>query len=430
MTCTPPRAVEVLPSGPVTGALTAPTSKSVTNRMLIIAALADGHSVIRDPLESDDSAAMRAAVAAFGAAVRADTEAWHVTGTAGRLTSPAAPVSAGLSGTTMRFVTAVAALAPRGATVTGRPPLLRRPIGPLSAALTALGADVRDDGGFPPVVAAGGGIDGGTVRVDGTASSQFSSALLLVAPYARRDVTLDVRGTVARGYIELTAAVMRDWGAEAVAAGDARWTVRAGRGYGARDRQVEYDASAAAHLLAVGAATGGSVTVTNAAVDARQPDTAFPDVLAAMGCRVERRDAALTVTGPSVLAPVDVDLRVMPDQVTTVAALAALADGTTTIRGAAVTRGHETDRLAALAGELAKLGVTVEERPDGLVVHGGSPRGPARLSTYDDHRLAMAFAALAARVPGVVIDDPGCVAKTYPGFWTDVGGLGVRWQER
>jgi 3-phosphoshikimate 1-carboxyvinyltransferase len=191
---------------------------------------------------------------------------------------------------------------------------------------------------------------------------------------------------------------------------------------------VEYDASAAAHLFAVAAATGGTVTVTNADPASRQPDAALPALLAGMGATVRRQGTALSVTGPPELLPIDVDLAAMPDQVTTMAALAALAPGRSRLRGVAVTRGHETDRLAALASELTKLGVGVAERPDGLEVRGGQAAGPARLATHGDHRLAMAFAALAARVPGVVIQDPGCVAKTYPGFWDDLAAAGLRWR--
>lgn len=423
-------ALEVLPAGPVSGELAAPASKSVTNRLLLMAALATGDSVLRAPLHSDDSAAMQAAIAAFGATVREDGDSLHIHGTGGRLRSPHRSVSSRLSGTTMRFVAGLATLAPGGGTITGEPPLLRRPIGSLSAALAHLGADVHDDDGFPPFVAKGGGLAGGTARIDATASSQFASAVLLVAPYARTDVTLIVEGTVADGYIDLTAQLMTDWGALVRREDRLRWHVRGGDGYTARDRSVEYDASAAAHLFAIAAATGGTVTVTNAADGSRQPDAAFTRVLASMGCAVARDASALTVTGPASLSPVEVDLAAMPDQVTTVAALAAMARGTTTITGAAVTRGHETDRLAALAGELAKLGVGIEEHADGLVIHGGSPRGPARLATHDDHRLAMAFAALAARVPGITIQDPGCVAKTYPGFWADLTGMGVPWRDR
>jgi len=428
--CPAAEAVEVIPSGPAAGALAAPTSKSVTNRLLVLATLAAGTSVLHDPLVSDDSTVMRETIGAFGAAVRISPEAWSVTGTGGVLRTPDRAVSAGLSGTTLRFVAGLAVLAPGGAVVTGAPPLLRRPVGPLTAALAGLGADVRDEGGYPPVVAAGGGLDGGRVTVDATASSQFASAVLLVAPYARRDVHLAVRGAGAGGYVDLTAEVMRDWGAQVGREGTGAWRVTAGHGYTARDRRVEYDASAAAHLLALAASTGGTVTVTNATAGTRQPDAALTDVLAAMGCTVTREGDAVTVTGPATLRPVDADLTAMPDQVTTVAVLAALADGVSTITGAAVTRGHETDRLAALAQELAKAGVAVAEQPDGLVVHGGGACGPASLATHDDHRLAMAFASLGARVAGIVVEDPGCVAKTYPGFWDDLRVLGVQWRER
>lgn len=428
----PARAVEVRPAGPVAGRLAAPASKSVTNRLLVIAALAEGTSVLDAPLASDDSRAMLTAVEALGAAVppEADAPTWHITGTGGRLSSPPEPVSVGLSGTAMRFAVAMATLPPRGATVSGDAPLRRRVIGPLVTALTGLGAAVRDRDGYPPVDAAGGGLAGGAVTVDVSASSQFASAVLLVAPYARGDVTLEVRGPAATDYIALTAEVMGDWGAQVTRLDAARWRVAAGHRYVARHRRVEYDASAAAHLLSFAAATGGRVTVSNAAAGTRQPDAGLPAVLASMGCRVDRDGDAVTVTGPDQLAPVSVDLAAMPDQVTTVAALAALAEGASRITGAAVTRGHETDRLAALAVELGKVGVVVEELPDGLVVQGGRARGPARLATHDDHRLAMAFAALAARVPDVVVEEPWCVTKTYPGFWADVAGLGVQWCEQ
>jgi 3-phosphoshikimate 1-carboxyvinyltransferase len=417
--------VELVPSGPVRAALAAPASKSVTNRALVCAALADGGSRLVGPLVSDDAAAMRAAVGALGATVEDSGGAWLVAGTGGRPRSPDAPLDARLSGTTMRFLAAVATLTPVGATVTGQAGLLARPVGPLTGALRALGARVADAGGHPPVTAAGGGLAGGQVTVAAARSSQFASAVLLVAPFARAQVRLAAEGLGAPGYVELTAEVMRWFGVGVERAGAACWVVRPGR-YQGRTLEVEYDASAAAHLYAVAAATGGEVTVTNAAPGSRQPDAGLPEVLARMGARVRRAASALTVAGPDVLAPVDADLAAMPDQVTTVAALAALAPGTSRIAGVAVARGHETDRLAALAAELAKLGVGVEQRPGGLVVHGGRATGPARVATHGDHRLAMAFAAVAARVPGVTIEDPGCVAKTYPGFWRDLAAAGLR----
>lgn len=423
----PDGACEVRPSGPVRGSLAAPASKSLTNRLLVLAALADGDSVLRDPLDSDDSAAMGALVVGLGARVERGAGAWRVRGTRGRPARPAGPLHAGLSGTTMRFGTAIAALAPGPVTVTGDPPLERRPIGALTAALGALGAQAADRGGYPPVRLAGGGLAGGEVTVDVSGSSQFASAVLLVAPYARADVTVRNSGRAAGAYVAMTVAAMRDWGAAVTDRADG-WSVRAGTGYGARDRPVEYDASAAAHLLALAVATGGRVTVGNATEGSLQPDAGVTAVFERMGARLRRDGDAVTVDGPDRPAPVDVDLSDTPDQVTTIAALAALAEGATTIRGVAVARGHETDRLAALADELGSLGVRVDERPDGLVVHGGAPRGPARLRARGDHRLAMAFAALAARVPGVVIEDPGCVTKTYPRFWADVRRLGVDWR--
>src|SRR5919107_311603 len=346
------------------------------------------------------------------------------------MVSPDRPLDARLSGTTMRFLAAAATLTPEGATVTGRPPLLRRPVGPLVAALRALGADVADaGGGLPPVTAAGGGLEGGRATVDAGASSQFASAVLLVAPYARRPVTLTAERLGAVAYVELTAALMGRFGAVVEPAGEAAWRVEPGP-YRPADLAVEYDASAAAHLFALAAATGGQVTVTNAGAGTLQPDAALPDLLAAMGATVTRDGDAVAVRGPATLAPVDADLAALPDQVTTVAALAALADGRSRLRGVGVARGHETDRLAALAAELAKLGVAVTERPDGLEVAGRGPQAlrPARLATWGDHRMAMALAAVAARVPGVVLEDPACVAKTYPRFWDDLATAGLAWQ--
>jgi 3-phosphoshikimate 1-carboxyvinyltransferase len=424
----PPGPVEVVPAGPLTGTVAAPPSKSVTNRVLALAALADGESLLRDPLDSDDARAMRTLVESLGVRVRDEASAWRVAGEGGAFAPVAAEADARLSGTTMRFGVALATLAVAPVTVTGQPPLLRRPTGPLVAALRALGAEVEDDAGFPPVRVAGGGLAGGSVEVDASQSSQFVTAVLLVAPYARSDVRVAARGLGAGAYVGLPVAEMAAWGAVIDETGPNTWEIQAGQRYKAREVTVEYDASAACHLYGLAAATGGTVTVRNAVGGSLQPDARFPAVLAEMGTEVRRSGDALTVTGPARLAPVVADLSGMPDQVTTLAALAALAPGVSTIRGVGVARAHETDRLAALAPELGKLGVAVEQQPTALRIDGGNPRGPARLATYDDHRLAMAFAALAATVPGVVIEEPWCVAKTYPAFWEDAADLGLRWR--
>lgn len=423
-------ALLMTPAGPVRGALHAPASKSVTNRLLVVAALADGASALLAPLDSDDSRAMRACVEALGAEVDVGDRTWKITGAAGTPRTPAQPLDAGLSGTTARFVTALLALCPDGGVVDGQGPLRRRPIAPLVEALAALGAGARATGAGLPVTVAGGGLDGGAVDVDVSGSSQFASALLLVAPYARGDVVCRVRGRSADDYIALTAALMNTWGADVTGDGRGGWRVRAGAGYRARTVEVEYDASAAAHLFAMGIASGGAVTVRNAAGPSHQPDARLPDLFARMGCDVRRDGPAVTVAAGPALRPIDVSLSATPDQVTTLAALAALAPGTSVLRDVGVARLHETDRLDALTNELGKVGVRVDAQPDALVIHGGAAHGPARLETYDDHRLAMAFAALGTRIAGIVISDPGCVAKTYPEFWHDVARLGARWEEQ
>ena len=423
-------AVEVVPNGPVRGVVRAPPSKSVTNRLLVLAALAEGTSALRSPLDSDDSAAMRSCVEALGAATAIEGGAWKVVGTGGAPRSLRAVLDARLSGTTARFVTAMATLGDTGSVITGHAPLRRRPIRPLVDALAALGGRLRDTDGGLPVHVDGGGLDGGAVSVEVSASSQFASALLMVAPYARHDVVCEVVGRSAQDYIELTTSAMAEWGARIARRDDGLWQVAAGSGYVARSVEVEYDASAAAHLFALAVATGGAVTVANTTPDSRQPDARVTEVLQQLGAAVVRDGRAVTVTANGSLHPIDVSLAAMPDQVTTLAVLAALAPGVSVLRDVGVARLHETDRLDALATELAKVGVQVQAAPDILTIHGGTVRGPASLSTYNDHRLAMAFAALGARVADIMVEDPGCVAKTYPQFWEDLASLGGRWEER
>ncbi len=432
-----PERLEVVPTGPLQGVVRAPGSKSVTNRLLLMATLASGTSRLRGPLDSDDSAAMRDLVTALGATIDHGPEAaaptgdghaapfWDIIGVGGQPTAPAQPIDCRLSGTTIRFGTAVAALAPSPVTLTGDRPLRARPLGALTAALHTLGA--RIEGGPPsyPPVTIGGGLQGGAVTVDASGSSQFVSAVLLAAPYAATDVHITAEGSFPAAYVDLTAETMRRWGAVVERPDERSWLVRAGVTYQARTVDVEYDASAAAHLYGLAAATGGRVTIPGVTPSV-QPDSQIGPVLERFGAMVEHAGDRVTVNAPATLRPGgQIHLAAMPDQVTTVSALAALAPGVTEITGVEVVRGHETDRLAALATELAKLGTTISERPDGLVIDGRTTTGgPATLDTYHDHRLAMAFAAVAARLPGVTINQPGCVAKTFHGFWDALVGLG------
>ncbi|MGD0875849.1 MAG: 3-phosphoshikimate 1-carboxyvinyltransferase [Acidimicrobiales bacterium] len=417
-------ALELVPTGPVQGTLEAPSSKSLTNRALVIAALAKGRSVLSRLLRSDDTAVMISGLVGLGVGIEdigGDTE---VTGTAGRPVASGRTLNAGLSGTTLRFLAALALITEGTVVLDGEEPLRRRPIGQLLEVLGAAGAEVLSENGRPPLRISGSGLLGGRLHVDASASSQFATALLMVAPYADDDLIVEVEGLRELGYVRLTVATMTRWGARVDEEAPGTFKVSARYPYLSRAESIEHDASAAAHLYALAVATRGSITVANA-FETAQPDGGLLEVLAAMGAMFSRGPGGTTVERRGELTGIDVDLAAMPDQVPTIAVLAALARGETVIRGVEIVRGHESDRITAVATELGRLGAQVEEAPDGLVVHGGAPLHGGRIDTHRDHRIAMAFTAIGAVVPGVELSDPGCVAKTYPRFFDDVARLGV-----
>lgn len=415
---TGPLAVEPL-AAPPDAVVRVPGSKSLTNRALVCAALATGRSTLRGALVADDSEAMAGCLRALGSGIRFDGDVVVVEG-AGRPDVAAAELDCRLSGTTSRFVLPVAALGAGTYVVDGAEPLRRRPMGPTVAALRSLGATV--EGEALPITVKASGLAGGTVRVRADASSQFVSGLLLAGPLCDEGLTVEVEGeAVSRPYFHLTVSVMRAFGATVEVDDDQRFAVAAG-GYRPTEYAVEPDASAAAYLWAAAALTGGRVTVEGIGEATEQGDARLLDVLAEMGARVERAPGATTVTGGGVLRGVDVDLRDLPDQALTVGVLAAFADRPTTVRGVDVIRGHETDRIAAVVTELRRAGVRADETADGFVVHPGTPR-PAVIETYQDHRVAMAFALLGLRSPGIRIADPGCVAKTFPSYWEVIDSL-------
>jgi 3-phosphoshikimate 1-carboxyvinyltransferase len=324
-----------------------------------------------------------------------------------------------LSGTTSRFLLPVVALGRGRYRLDGRAPLRARPMGPVLAGIEALGARVEPHGRpghLPVTVVAPGGLAGGRVDVPGDASSQYLSGLLLAAPYTPGGLRLRVTTSlVGRPFVDMTADVMAAFGVD-VEMDDAEFTVPAGR-YRATDYRVEADASAASYLLAAAAICGGRITVEGLGSQSRQGDARFADLLAAMGADVSRSANATTVAGAGPLRGLgDVDLSDMPDMAQTLAVVAVFADGPTRVRGVGFIRGHETDRIAAVVRELRRCGIDAREEPDGFVVHPGTPQ-PARVATYEDHRMAMSFALLGLRAPGIEIEDPDCVAKTFPGYW-------------
>ncbi len=421
--------LEIHPApGPVTGTVRPPGSRSLTNRALAVAALAEGTSRITDVGFSDDVAAMTEALRALGLVVEADeaNRRLTVTGVGGSVPPGPADLDTGDSGTATRFMTALVATGRGRYRIDGSPRMRERPIQDLLDALGALGVRAASDlpTGCPPVTVDTTGLAGGALEVAGAVSSQFLSGLLMAAPAADGPVVVHVRGElVSKPYVDMTLAVMAAFGAEVERDGYARFDVAAPRPYRARTYRVEPDASSASYFLAVAAATGGRVTVEGLARDSAQGDARFPEALREMGCEVTWFAEGVTVAGPERLSGVRVDLNAMPDMVLTLAPLALLAQGRTVIENVANLRVKESDRLSALASELARLGAKIEEHPDGLTIYPPAEVRPATCRTYDDHRMAMGLAVVGLVARGVVLEGPECVSKTYPAFFEDLERL-------
>ena len=398
--------------GPVHAELSLPGSKSLTNRALVLAALADGPSVVRRALRSRDTELMAGALAALGTRIDTSGDDWHVT--PARLTGGVA-VDCGLAGTVTRFVPPVAALADGDVAFDGDPHMRTRPVGEVLDALRALG--VRVDGERLPFTVAGAGhVPGGKVVLDASGSSQFVSALLLTGARFDRgvDVVHDGKPIPSQPHLDMTVAMLRLHGVEVDDAEPSRWRVAPSTVLPV-DHLIEPDLSNAAPFLALAATTGGSVTVRDWPRSTTQAGDVLRDLLARMGCSVVLTDAGLTVTGQGHLQGLDADLHDVGELTPVLAALCALAEGPSHLRGIAHIRGHETDRLAALATELRGLGADVTEHADGLelrpaTLHGGPFR------TYADHRMAHAAAVLGSVVDGVEVDDVDATGKTFPDF--------------
>jgi 3-phosphoshikimate 1-carboxyvinyltransferase len=409
---------------PLQASIRPPGSKSITNRALVCAALATGDSTLTGALASDDTLAMIDCLGRLGIDVRQEDEGQTllVAGQGGNIPSSNADLFVGNSGTTIRFVAAMAALGHGTYHLDGVVRMRERPIGDLVEALNTLGSNVRCDQaeGFPPLTLHARGLSGGRAMVAGNASSQFLSGLLMAIPCANGPVELSVAGPlVSQPYVKMTLAVQEAFGVCVEASDDLRhFRTAGGATYTPRTYDIEPDASAASYFWAAAAIAGGEVTVEGLTSSSLQGDVRFVRVLEQMGCRISESSAGTTVTGGK-LRGVDVDMNDISDTVQTLAAVALFAEGPTTVRGVAHNRLKETDRISALATELRKLGGVVEEFPDGLRIE-PRPLHAAQLATYDDHRMAMSLALVGLRVPGVRIENPGCTAKTYPGYFTDL----------
>ena len=418
-----PEAIEISPCGPVDANIRPPGSKSLTNRALVCAALADGKSILEGALDCEDTRVMLDALRDLGFRPKQEGGGKIVVpGCGGKVPGNGAELYVANSGTTLRFLAAVVTLGHGTFRLDGTPRMRERPVADLLHALASLGADVLDElgTGCPPVLVHARGLPGGRAVVAGDISSQFLSALLMTAPCAQGPVELDVEGElVSKPYVDMTLSVMKAFGVEARREGYDRFLFDGAQQYAGCTYAIEPDASAASYFFAAAAISGGRVTVEGLTPQSLQGDVAFCKCLAQMGCDVAYGERSITVRGGH-LRGVEVDMNAISDTVQTLAVVALFAEGPTTITRVGHIRHKETDRIAALAGELRKLGAGVEERFDGLTIRPGALRG-AELDTYDDHRMAMSLALAGLRIPGIVIRDPECTAKTYPDFFDDLG---------
>jgi 3-phosphoshikimate 1-carboxyvinyltransferase len=407
---------------PIDAVVSVPGSKSLTNRALVVSSLAEGKSRLSNVLHSDDTRYMMSHLQTLGISLQAAHDQVEIEGRGGEFSAVQASLFCGNAGTTVRFLTALCALVPGSQVVTGNQRMQARPIRDLVDGLSGLGADIESANGCPPVTVRSEGLRGGCVQVQAHLSSQYLSALLMIAPYAQQPVSLEVAGDlVSEPYIELTLDVMAAFGVAVERPERRRFNVPQ-RPYQGRTFAIEGDATSAGYWWALAALTGSHITVKNIQPSSHQGDIEFLHILECMGCAIAP-EGGVAVRGPRRLkSPGVVDMNRLPDGVMTLAVLAALAQGETRIVHVANLRIKESDRLAALVTELRRIGIEAEELSDGIRIQGGEPHG-ADIETYADHRMAMSFAILGARVPGIRIRTPECVSKSYPTFFEQLQAL-------
>lgn len=420
--------VSISPSA-IGGTVKAPPSKSFTHRSVIIGALATGETVVEDYLASDDTRYTVGACRALGVDIK-ENGGLTVKGTGGAFKSRADPVNifVGNSGSTIRMMAPVAALAHARVIFDGEARLRERPVGEVLSALAQLGVTARslEKAGYPPIEIRGGGLAGGVAAVSGAASSQHISALLMAGPYCRKDTVIRITDRLqSRPYVDITMAAMQDFGVAVENRNYIEFALKAGQSYRGRRYRIEGDYSSAAFFFAAAAIGGGRVTVTNLSPRSPQGDRRFPDILAEMGCRVSCGEGQVTVAGGPLRGAI-VDMGDYPDIVQPLAVAAAFAAGQTRIHNIGHLRFKESDRIRQTAQELSKMGVEVQVTGETLEVRGGRPHG-AEIDAHGDHRMAMSFAVAGLFASGqTIINGAETVSKSYPGFFADLASLGAR----
>jgi 3-phosphoshikimate 1-carboxyvinyltransferase len=425
--------IRITPSS-ATGEVAAPPSKSYTHRAVIAASLAAGESLIENPLLSDDTLYTIDACRSLGANIELEDGGLKINGTGGQIkvTPGRERIFAGNSGSTIRLVAPLAALAPTKVILDGDDRLRQRPVGDLLSALESLGASARslENNGCPPIEIRGGKLGGGEVTTSGQKSSQHISALLMIAPYTEGGLIIKVVNELrSKPYLDITLDVMREFGIEAVNKDYKEFLVKNGQIYKGKRYRIEGDYSSAAYFLAAGAIGGKPVTVKNLKADSAQGDKYLMNILSAMGCSVEQQKEAVTVYRRDDLKGITTDMGDYPDLVPTVAVIAAYAQGRTEMNNISHLKFKESDRLADTATELGKMGIKVDITDNAMLVYGGKPQG-AEVEAHNDHRLAMSLSIAALFAKGnSIINGAEAVTKSYPRFFNDLASLGAKIEE-
>jgi 3-phosphoshikimate 1-carboxyvinyltransferase len=424
--------IRITPSS-TTGEVTAPPSKSYTHRAVIAASLAAGESLIEDPLLSDDIIYTIDACRSLGANIELGDNRLKINGTGGQIkVIPGRErIFAGNSGSTIRLVAPLAALAPTKVILDGDSRLRQRPVGDLLSALESLGASARslENNGCPPIEIQGRKLGGGEVTTSGQKSSQHISALLMIAPYTEGGLTIKVTGLRSKPYLDITLDVIQEFGVEALNKDYKEFSVKNGQIYKRKRYRIEGDYSSAAYFLAAGAIGGKPVTVKNLKADSAQGDKYLMNILSAMGGSVEQQKEAVTVSRRDDLKGITIDMGDYPDLVPTVAVIAAYARGKTEMNNISHLKFKESDRLADAATELGKMGIKVDITDNAMLVYGGKPLG-AEIEAHNDHRLAMSLSIAALFAEGnSIINGAEAVTKSYPRFFNDLASLGAKIEE-
>ncbi len=411
---------------PISAIVNVPGSKSYTNRAFILASLAEGVSTLSGMSDSNDSKVLIKLLQQLGIDIEVNKDTATVKGCAGQFPEFKGELDVEDAGTVMRFLTALCCVIPGEITLRGSERMHQRPIKDLVEALKKLGAKIEylENFGQPPLLIKGGRIAGGIVKVNGSVSSQFISALLMIAPLLPLDTRLLIEGEkVSEPYIDMTLSAMFQFGIR-VERGDDKFQIEGRQCYAEAEYKVEGDASSATYLLAIAAISQSAVIVNNIPGNSFQSDVEFIDLLEQMGCVVSRKDSSIAVVGTGELNGIEIDMNHMPDSAQTLAVVAAFAKGETLITGLQTLQLKESNRVTALQSELTKMGIECEAGEDYIKVKGGKPKG-AFINTYNDHRMVMAFAVAGVRVKGMSIESPEVVKKSFPAFWTTLETIGI-----